>query len=175
MKKAFLRRYPVWEVWQEDTIICSKEMKLTRWQALNKVENERRLGIIMEARPARKPAKNRVLTHLLKPGRRHGRTGDSEYFEFLHSLGYCAIAVYSSAMNLTACRGPFEVAHVGDRGLGQKGDHRESLLICRGHHQENRDSVHRMQAAFWPHHGLDWARLVARFQHLFETKNGAKG
>lgn len=42
----------VWEVWQGDRLICSKEMGLTQWQARNKVDNERKLGIHMEARPA---------------------------------------------------------------------------------------------------------------------------
>lgn len=42
----------VWEVWQGRTLVCSAEMGLTEVQARNKVENERRWGRYMEARPA---------------------------------------------------------------------------------------------------------------------------
>lgn len=42
----------VWEVWQGNTLVCSAQMKLTEWQARNKVENELRNGIRMEARKA---------------------------------------------------------------------------------------------------------------------------
>ena len=41
----------VWEVWQGRTLVCSWKMGLTERQARNKVENERRLGYFMEARP----------------------------------------------------------------------------------------------------------------------------
>jgi hypothetical protein len=41
-----------WEVWQGDVMVCSAEMRMTRDQAGNKVANERRHGIRMEAKPA---------------------------------------------------------------------------------------------------------------------------
>lgn len=41
-----------WEVWQGSTLVCSAQMRLTEAQARNKVENERRLGYVMEAKPA---------------------------------------------------------------------------------------------------------------------------
>ena len=44
--------YPVWEVWQGSTLVCSRAMNLTEQQARNKVEHERRNKIFMEARPA---------------------------------------------------------------------------------------------------------------------------
>lgn len=43
----------IWEVWQGMTLICSAQMRLSEREAKNKVENERRLGYRMEARPAR--------------------------------------------------------------------------------------------------------------------------
>lgn len=43
---------PVWEVWQGNTLVCSRHMKLTESEARNKVDNERRMGWHMEARPA---------------------------------------------------------------------------------------------------------------------------
>ena len=48
----------IWEVWQGGTLVCSRQMKLTERAARNKVENERRLGYFMEARPV--PASPRV-------------------------------------------------------------------------------------------------------------------
>lgn len=42
---------PVWEVWQGRTLVCSAKMGLTEAEARNKVENERRQGYFMEARP----------------------------------------------------------------------------------------------------------------------------
>lgn len=47
-------REKIWEVWQGQTLICSRRMGLTKHQALNKVDNELRRGTQMEARPARK-------------------------------------------------------------------------------------------------------------------------
>lgn len=44
----------VWEVWQGQTLICSRRMGLTESQARNKVDNERRRGTYMEAKPAPK-------------------------------------------------------------------------------------------------------------------------
>lgn len=39
----------VWEVWQGDRIVCSRQQKMTYQQAINKVENEARHGVIMRA------------------------------------------------------------------------------------------------------------------------------
>ena len=44
--------YPVWEVWQGATLVCSRAMNLTEQQARDKVEHERRNHYNMEARPA---------------------------------------------------------------------------------------------------------------------------
>jgi hypothetical protein len=40
-----------WEVWQGSTLICSAKQKMTEHDARNKVANEARHGVIMEARP----------------------------------------------------------------------------------------------------------------------------
>lgn len=50
-----MKRIP-WEVWQGRELICSAAMNLTEAQARNKVENERRFGWHMEAKPAPRPA-----------------------------------------------------------------------------------------------------------------------
>lgn len=42
----------VWEVWHMGSLVCSAQMGLSESQARNKVENERRRGCHMEARPA---------------------------------------------------------------------------------------------------------------------------
>jgi protein gp37 len=44
----FSQRY--WEVWQGSTLICSAKQKLTEAAARNKVENESRNAVVMEAR-----------------------------------------------------------------------------------------------------------------------------
>lgn len=43
------RKHEVWVVYQGSTLICSEHMRLTKAQALNKVENEARLGHQMRA------------------------------------------------------------------------------------------------------------------------------
>lgn len=50
----------VWEVWQGQTLICSAAQKLTEHEARNKVANEARHGVIMEARPAARSVLNKT-------------------------------------------------------------------------------------------------------------------
>lgn len=47
-----------WEVWQGTTLIASAKMKLTEHQARNKVENEARNGVVMEAREVNRDGKD---------------------------------------------------------------------------------------------------------------------
>lgn len=48
------KRNGIWEVWQGDTLVCSQRMKLTRSQAMNKVANEAKMGVVMVARRVRR-------------------------------------------------------------------------------------------------------------------------
>ena len=119
-------------------------------------------------KPKRKPdPRTKVLAHVLKPNRRKNRPGDEAYFAYLHALGYCMVAHHSKSPELTACSGPLEVAHLGDRGLGTKCDHRETLLVCHGHHQANRDSAHRLQKHFSEVHGIDLPTLFEKLNRAF--------
>jgi hypothetical protein len=60
---------PFWEVWHGDVLICSRAMRLSRTQALAKVESERRLGNVMEARRARPLAPEQLARRKARGGR----------------------------------------------------------------------------------------------------------
>ena len=47
-----VRKKQVWEVWQGSSLICSRHMRLKRWEAEGKVWNESLHGTFMEALPA---------------------------------------------------------------------------------------------------------------------------
>lgn len=61
-----------------------------------------------------------------------------------------------------------EVAHVGDRGLGQKCRDRETLPLCGdAHHRLGPESHHVLGKLFWGFHGVsrEWALKI--FQELY--------
>lgn len=41
----------------------------------------------------------------------------------------------------TACTGPVEADHMGERGIGQKADDRTCVPMCRNHHRERTDHM----------------------------------
>lgn len=61
------------------------------------------------------------------------------------------------------------VAHVGDRGFGQKCSDRETLPICVDHHQEGPEAAHKLGKNFWIHHGLDRDLLISAYNSAFDA------
>ena len=63
---------------------------------------------------------------------------------------------------------PIEVAHVGVRGLAQKGDPTEVIPLCRFHHGRGYPySHHVLGKNFWAFHGLDRYALIRSFQERY--------
>jgi len=66
-----------------------------------------------------------------------------------------------------------EAAHVGQRGIGQKCSDRETIPLCREHHREGKDSVHRLGKNFWQHHEIDRYALIRELQARYEKEREA--
>ncbi len=66
--------------------------------------------------------------------------------------------------------GRTEVAHVGDRGLGQKCSDRETLPICERHHRTGPLALHKLGKKFWTHFGIDKAAQLSYYQSLYESQ-----
>lgn len=67
---------------------------------------------------------------------------------------------------------PTEAAHVGQRGIGQKCSDRETIPLCREHHQDGKDSVHKLGKRFWEQHGIDRYGLIRELQARYVNKIG---
>ncbi len=65
-----------------------------------------------------------------------------------------------------------EVAHVGDRGLGQRCPDREAIPLGVPHHRTGKDAHHVLGKNFWSHHGLDRDEVIATLQKLYEQETG---
>jgi hypothetical protein len=60
---------------------------------------------------------------------------------------------------------PIEAAHVGVRGLAQKGDPWEVIPLCRFHHGRGYPhSHHVLGKKFWSFHGLDRMGLIRMYR-----------
>lgn len=88
--------------------------------------------------------------------RRSGRVHDSAYLAKVRATGYCSVAVYGVPSNrisgsyYTACIGPVEADHMGERPVGRKASDDTAVPMCRAHHRDRTD-----------HSGL-WSTYSAR-------------
>lgn len=66
-------------------------------------------------------------------------------------------------------KSPTEVAHVGVRGRGQKCADRETMPLCRAHHQTGKDAHHGpLGRGFFAHHGLSREVIIKRLNEAYE-------
>ena len=100
------------------------------------------------------------------------RPRDRAFMEFVHTLP-CAVMSYRMPWEheLTACNGPIEADHMGDRGLSHKADDDTVVPMCNQHHVER--TIHR--GVFW--HATkeqlrEWRSLVIEdTQKLFYARS----
>lgn len=116
------------------------------------------------------------LTNKKRTKPRRGAVKDPAYLEWLRTLPCCVCAEWhGNATNAIAGlhqpiqHSPTEAAHVGARGLGQRCDDREALPICTGHHRTGPLAHHILGKKFWSYHGLDRERLIAEYNHTFDS------
>lgn len=95
--------------------------------------------------------------------RRKSRQPDREYLAFIASLR-CAVCALIRAPQTTRT----EVAHVGERGLGQKCSDRETAPLCCYHHRIGKYAHHKLGKKFWEHWKLDKAILIEELNNAFE-------
>ena len=65
---------------------------------------------------------------------------------------------------------PTEAAHVGKRGLSQKCSDREAIPLCRNHHTDGPEAVHRIGKIFWQHHAIDRDAIILELNRAFEQE-----
>lgn len=93
---------------------------------------------------------------------------DPEYLHFIHQIN-CIICEGGRIGVSVRFRAPaVEAHHAGERGLGQKADDRTAIPLCRDHHLEGKDAVHKLGKKFWAHHGIDKQHLIKRLNDTFE-------
>lgn len=109
------------------------------------------------------------------------RTGrDPKYLDFIRSL--MCVCCYQIDFDYPSGRQEFfeeqmrdwkpapEAAHVGERGLSQKCNDRETIPLCAEHHRTGKDSHHVLGKSFWDHWSIDKDALVAQLQKRFEEE-----
>lgn len=64
---------------------------------------------------------------------------------------------------------PTEAAHVGERGLSQKCDDRETIPLCAKHHRLSKDSAHRAGKHFWKCWEIDKDTILRRLSSAYES------
>jgi len=84
----------------------------------------------------------------------------------------CVSRLFSLWGNKSNRSGPTEVAHVGERGIGQKCPDKQAIPLCTGHHRSwqqggRDDSYHKLGKLFWEHHHLDRETLIAELNELY--------
>ncbi len=104
-----------------------------------------------------------------RPGVRRGQVIDHKYRAFIRSLG-CIVCRDTVPHNAQSSR--TEVAHIGERGLGQKCSDYETVPLCAGHHRIRHDSHHQAGKAFWVLHKLDRDQTIAALRKLYEMTGG---
>ena len=68
-------------------------------------------------------------------------------------------------------RGGIEAAHVGPHGLGQKASDLQTIPLCRKHHREGPDALHKLgPVKFQTLHRLDFIALVMMFQKFYRER-----
>lgn len=65
-----------------------------------------------------------------------------------------------------------EVAHVGERGLGQKCSDRETVPLCAEHHRTGPHAHHVLGKNFWDCHGLDRDAIIAKLNEQYREETG---
>jgi hypothetical protein len=101
------------------------------------------------------------------------KTGkDPAYLEWVHTLPcVCCeknIATHPHYNQDTKT----ESAHVGDRGLSQKAPDREAIPLCRIHHREGVNAIHRLGKTFWAKWNLNRDELIKELNRRFDEQNG---
>lgn len=64
-----------------------------------------------------------------------------------------------------------EAAHVGERGLSQKCNDRETIPLCRWHHRTGPESHHRAAKRFWEIWAIDKTELIRKLNEKFEEEH----
>jgi len=67
---------------------------------------------------------------------------------------------------------PTEVAHVGDRGLGQKCSDLQTIPLCAYHHRTGPESHHRLGNRFWSKWGINKEELIANLNQRYQQESG---
>lgn len=92
---------------------------------------------------------------------------DPAYLEFIAGFP-CIVCIAMSLPQKTRT----EVAHVGERGLGQKCSAYETLPISEYYHRTGPLALHKLGKKFWTHFGIDKAAQISHYQSLYEKTRG---
>lgn len=121
-----------------------------------------------------------IATRRRKPRRRPVPVADPNYRAWIRRLPcrICYLEVYAWLQVdeiILFCSGlfsrqksPTECAHVGDRGLSQKCHDRETMPLCREHHQTGKDAHHVLGKGFCAHHGIERDQVVRQLNDAYE-------
>ncbi len=89
------------------------------------------------------------------------------YICYLQVYGYFGAGEIGAVFGRQATR--TEVAHIGERGLGQKCSDRQTMPLCNEHHQSGKDAHHGpIGRGFWAHHGLDRDAVIRQLNEAYE-------
>lgn len=120
---------------------------------------------------------------ILRPNRRKDRKTDPQYKAWISQ--FCCIVcwlmgtgeweefcgephyVFGYASNQLSRT---EVAHVGERGLGQKCSDLETIPLCAEHHREGKYSAHKLQKKFFQFHGLNREGIIKALNARYEKE-----
>ncbi len=115
---------------------------------------------------------------------RRGRMLDPDYLAWIGTLPcvvcYSADHHYTDCWLVVAAKHPqdcwmrqesrTEAAHVGPHGMSQKTDDENACPLCKQHHTEGKESLHKLGPAFWAHHGIDWPALKAALRARYDAQ-----
>ena len=99
---------------------------------------------------------------------RRGPARDPKYLDWIRGLA--CVVCWPGSIGYSLSTTHREAAHVGERGLGQKCSDYETIPLCAQHHRLGKDSHHVLSKAFWAHHGLDKAAIIAELRRLYESR-----
>jgi hypothetical protein len=102
---------------------------------------------------------------------------DATYLEFIHSLPCCVCALLAGLIEKNLGQDwapeqatPTEAAHVGERGMSQKCNDRETIPLCQEHHREGKRSHHKLGKGFWAYWRIDRDALLSQLQEEFDKR-----
>ena len=95
---------------------------------------------------------------------RRGRVISKDYKAFIAGFP-CMICLRVGLIQASRT----EVAHVGDRGLGQKCSDFETIPLCNAHHTSGAFAIHRAGKWFWEHFGIDKSETIAQYRRIYES------